>query len=212
MTQLPVIVIGAGGHGKVLIDTLQLLGRKIECAVDANPQRFGRTLLGVPIAGPESLVEQFSPSQIELVNAVGSAKELSGRRRVFDAWTSKGFRFTTIVHPTAFVSIHATLGQGVQILAGAIVQCGTAIGDNTLVNTKTSVDHDCQIGASCHLAPGVTLCGGTRVGPGTHVGTGAAVIQGIQIGSGVLVGAGAVVVRDVPDGDFVVGVPARSRR
>lgn len=207
----PVIVIGAGGHGKVLVDTLRLLGRTIQCVVDANPQRTGQTLLDAPIAGSESLLEPISPADVELVNGVGSAKDMSIRRRVFETWVGKGFRFATIVHPTAFVSTNARLGHGAQILAGAIVQCGSLVGDNCLINTRASVDHDCEIGASCHVAPGVTICGGTRVGAGTHVGTGACVIQGIRIGAGALVGAGAVVIRDVADGETVLGVPARRR-
>jgi sugar O-acyltransferase (sialic acid O-acetyltransferase NeuD family) len=130
---------------------------------------------------------------------------------VFEKFKGKGFTFATIVHPSAVVASDVALGEGAQIMAGAIIQPGSRIGMNTIVNTKASVDHDCLIGDHVHLSPGVTLSGDVRIYNGVHIGTGATVIQGITIGANSLVGAGSVVIADVPSEIRVLGAPARKR-
>ncbi len=93
-------------------------------------------------------------------------------------------------------------------MAGAVVNIGTRVKENSIINTNASVDHDCLIGAHVHIAPGVTLSGGVTVGEGSHIGTGASVMQGIEIGANVIVGAGAVVIDNIETGKTVCGVPA----
>jgi UDP-perosamine 4-acetyltransferase len=101
------------------------------------------------------------------------------------------------------------LGEGVQIMAGTVVQPGSKIGDNTILNTRSSVDHDCEIGAHVHIAPGVTLSGGVRVHDDAHIGAGAVLIQGVEVGASSLVAAGSVVIHAVPANTRVAGMPAR---
>jgi UDP-perosamine 4-acetyltransferase len=211
MTEKPVIVIGSGGHAKVLIAALQELKRKILFATDSDPVRIGSELLGIPIAGNDSLIEQQSPDEVELVNGIGSTGSLALRYRISCRWKDAGYSFATVIHPTAFVARSVQVGPGCQIMAGVVIQPGTVIGGNSIVNTRAAVDHDCQIGEYVHISPGVVLCGSVTVGDQSHVGAGSTVIQGIQIGRQVLVGAGAVVVNDVPDSVMVVGVPAKVR-
>ncbi|MBS4069005.1 MAG: acetyltransferase [Sulfurimonas sp.] len=206
--KIPVILIGAGGHAKVLIDTLLTLSAVIEGIVDADPLLVGTRVLGVPVLGGDELVNAFAPADCVLVNAIGSVGSTLLRADLFYRFRSLGYHFLTIIHPSATISSDAIVDEGSQVMAGAIIQPGSCIGMNSIVNTKVSIDHDCIIGANVHLAPGVTLSGGVRIGNGVHVGTGAIVIQGVEIGRNSVIGAGSVVLRDVPDEVTVYGVPA----
>lgn len=161
--------------------------------------------------GDDQVVLGYPPSDVRLLNGVGSTRASSARQRVFAQFKQRGYTFTGVRHPSAVISSDSTLGEGVQIMAGVILQPGASVAENSIVNTRASVDHDCRIGAHVHLAPGVILSGGVTVGDGVHVGTGAVVIQGVTIGALATIAAGAVVVKDVPAGAVVLGVPARER-
>lgn len=205
----PIIILGAGGHAKVLIDALRLLSVEILGLTDADPGKRSQLLLDVPVIGSDEEIMKSPGGTIFLVNGVGSVCVNPRRRQLFEHFKSKGYRFACVVHPTAIIAIDVILSEGVQIMAGAVVQTGCHIGINAVINTGCIVDHDCHIGDHAHISPGATLSGGVRVGENAHVGTGATVIQGIQIGRNSLVAAGAVVIRDVPDGATVAGVPAK---
>lgn len=146
---------------------------------------------------------------VDLVNAVGSAGRAERRTSAHASGAAAGLRFRTVVHPRAFVDDSAELGEGAQVLAGAVVGAGARVGEDAIVNTSAVVEHDCTVGAHSHVATGALLAGDTAVGESTHVGLGARVIQGIAIGSWCVIGAGAVVLTDVPDGATAVGIPAR---
>lgn len=212
MSDAPVILIGAGGHARVLLDALSLSGAAILGLVDKDPALIGQKVLGYEVLGGDEEVRKRAPGTIRLVNAIGSDKAMDRRRSVYETWRKAGYSFASVQHPGAIVSRHAMTAAGVQIMAGAVVQACASIGENTIVNTGATVDHDCNIGAHVHLAPGVTLSGNVHVGDGTHVGTGAKVIQGRRIGARCTIAAGAVVVRDVADGTTAKGIPAREVR
>lgn len=205
----PLVIIGAGGHAKVVIDLIECAGRTIRGLTDSDRERTGQTLYGHEILGDDEVLDKMNPATVELVNGLGSIKSTTGRRNVYERHKAKGFRFATLVHPKAIVSTRSMLAEGAQIMAGAILQAGSCIGSNTIINTGAIIDHDCQVADHCHIAPGVTLSGGVRVESGAHIGTGASVRQGICIGALSVVAAGAVVVADVPPGRLVLGVPAR---
>jgi sugar O-acyltransferase (sialic acid O-acetyltransferase NeuD family) len=204
---LPVIIIGGGGHAKVLVDVLKLQGTKLLGYTD--PSARSEPALGLPYLGTDDELRSYPPPGVRLVNGVGSVRPASNRRGVFESLKTKGYRFASVVHPSAVIASDVQLAEGVQVMAGAVIQPGSRIGTNSIVNTGAIVDHDCQIGAHVHVAPGVVLSGEVRLGEETHIGTGAAIIQGIAVGDRSLVGAGAVVVRDVPSDVTVRGVPAR---
>lgn len=205
----PVIILGAGGHAKVLIDALRLQSIEILGIADADPNKTCQLLLGVPVLGDDDEVMKYPVDSIRLVNGVGSVRVNPRRRQLFEHFKSKGYRFASVVHPSAIIAIDVVLSEGAQIMAGVVVQAGCHVGINAVINTGSVVDHDCRVGDHAHIAPGVTLSGGVRVGGAAHIGAGATVIQGIQIGLNSLVAAGAVVIRDVRDGATVAGVPAK---
>ncbi|MBZ0156716.1 MAG: acetyltransferase [Alphaproteobacteria bacterium] len=205
---LPVIIIGGGGHAKVLLDTLYLNGIEVLGIVEADPEKRGKTLLNTPIIGGDDAILIYEPGNIELVNGIGSVNLPSKRRVVFDKFKEAGFAFAKVIHPSAVIASDAEISEGIQIMAGAVIQPGCRIGKNAIINTKVSIDHDCLIDNHVHIAPGVTVSGGVRIGTGAHVGAGTTIIQGVNIGSNCVIGAGSLVIRDIPDGAKVMGVPA----
>jgi sugar O-acyltransferase (sialic acid O-acetyltransferase NeuD family) len=202
------VILGVGGHARSLLGLLAACGLRVEgCIVPSAP---GVGWPGdCPWLGDDTALDGLDPLRVALVNGLGSVGSTSLRRKVFDAARARGFAFPPVVHPSVIQTEAVTLGEGAQVLAGAILQTGVNVGENALLNTGCIVDHECRIGAHVHLAPGVTLSGGVTIGCGVHVGTAAVVIQGIRIGDGAVVGAGAVVTKDVAPGATVVGNPAR---
>ena len=203
----PVIIIGAGGHAKVLIDCLQLLGIEVLGALDKNLNKD--TILQVPVLGDDVMISEYPTKDVELVNGIGSVGNMNLRASVFIKYKKLGYDFRTVIHPSAVIARNCILGEGVQIMAGAIINTDTKINENVIVNTGSVIDHECVIGKHVHIAPGCTLSGNVRVGDKVHVGTGSKIIQGVVVGSNSLIGAGAVVVNEVLSGTKVIGIPAR---
>ena len=204
---LPVIVIGAGGHAKVVVDLLQCAGRTVLGLTDFDPDRVAGEVLGAAVLGSDEVLTDHRPEEVELANGIGSTEPPTKRQDLYDQLSARGYRFATLVHPSAVVARDADIGPGTQLMAGTIIQPGVRIGPNCIVNTGATIDHDCIIGAHVHIAPGVTLSGAVEVGDMTHIGTGASVIQGISIGTECMVRAGAVIVRDIRDGARAGSIP-----
>jgi sugar O-acyltransferase (sialic acid O-acetyltransferase NeuD family) len=212
---LPYILIGAGGHARVILDILELAERKVLGCVATNSNKGaieGNELL---VLGNDSWLSDH-PQQTTIFLAMGIGSIVGSRRdrplpreTLYLHYRAMGYDFPILVHPMALVSKSVQLQAGVQVMAGAVVQPGCKVLENATINTHATVDHDCTLGAHVHIAPGATLSGGVTVGDGTLVGVGATVLQGIRIGIGCTVGAGAVVTKNVPDGQTVVGVPAK---
>lgn len=206
---LPVIILGAGGHAKVLIDILLLRAALIAGIVAPEAEKQGTSILGIPVIGNDDVALAQGPGAIMLVNGVGSVKEPALRKHLFDTFKARGFTFAGVLHPSAVIAGDVLLAEGVQVMAGAVIQPGCSIGRNAIINTRASVDHDCTISDHVHVAPGATLSGNVVVGEHVHIGAGATVLQGVRIGKNSVIGAGAVVLQDVPEGVLVVGVPGR---
>lgn len=207
MIDARVILLGAGGHAKVVLDALS--SRDICVSGVADPGLVAQGLYswrGLDVLGGDDAVLALDPASVRLVNGIGSipgGKDV--RRELFIRYSDAGYRFLTVVHARSVVSVSASLEEGAQIMAGAIVQADTKVGPNTLINTNASIDHDCSLGAHCHIAPGVTVCGGVSIEESVHIGTGASVIQGIRLGAKSLIGAGVTVRKDVAPGVKFVG-------
>lgn len=204
-----VILLGAGGHAKVLLDVLASAGIGVKGIVD--PVLAGRNELwrSISVIGSDDDLLKLNPDQVILVNGMGSLPSSSLRHRLYSRFKEAGFQFMNVVHPSTMIGSGVKMGEGVQLMAGAIVQADTYIGNNSIINTGALLDHDCAIGSNVHIAPGAVVSGGVTIGEGAHIGTGSSIIQGISIGAGAVVGAGTVVVRDVPDRHKLLGQAPR---
>ena len=208
---LPHILIGGGGHARVLLELLRLRELSVLGVTEQDVGSF-TGLMGLPTLGSDDVILDHPAESVLLVNGVGSVASTGPRAQPFERFSDLGYDFPTLVHPSAWVSPSAVLGHGTQVMAGAIIQAGVVVGDNVIINTGAIVDHDCEVGSHAHIGPGVVLSGTVQVGVGAHVGVGARVNQGLRIGSSALVAAGSVVIRDVVDDATVQGVPARERQ
>ncbi len=203
-------VFGAGGHGRVVADAFEAGGRRIEGFVDDSPERQASGVWGRPVLSLERWLETAGRDQsAPLALGIG---DNAARQRCFERLRSKGIRISTVVHPRASVSKSAQLGEGTVVMAGAVVNPDATCGPGAIVNSGAVVEHDCTLGAFVHVSPNAALGGNVAIGDRSHVGLGASVTPGTRIGRDVRVGAGAAVVRDVADGQTVVGVPARPLR
>ena len=206
MTTKNLVIIGAGGHGKVLAATA-LAAAQWARIMFLDDCAAGGSVVGLPVLGGTDLIGgRVAPDTYQAAVAIG---DNAARRRLCGRLKTLGFALPDIVHPSAVVAPFAELGGGCAVFAQAVVQPGSRLGEGCIVNTAATVDHDCTLGAFVHISPGAHLAGGTQVGGGSWIGIGACTRQQVRIGSGVTVGAGAAVVGDVADGLTVAGVPAR---
>ena len=194
------VVLGASGHGKVVLATLLELGEEVAAVLDDDRGLWGSELLGVPVDGP---IVGAGGGGRSAILAIGDNRD---RQRLS---ASGPFRWRAVVHPTARVHPSVRLGEGAFVAAGAILQPDVVIGPHAIVNTGATIDHDCVVGPCAHVAPGAHLAGDVTIGEGSLIGIGACVTPGVNIGDWAIVGAGAAVVRDLGAGLTAVGVPAR---
>ena len=205
-----VLIVGAGGHGAVVLDILLAAGIYRPMGfIDADPAQTGNIIAGVPVLGPLNLLPKLKQKVRRAIVAIGDNRT---RRTYADKLRKEGFELVNAIHPMSHASPSATIGRNVVMAAGSIAGTLARIGDSVILNTAAVVDHECEIAEGAHLCPGAKLAGRVRVGTGAFIGLGACVIQCLYVGEESIIGAGAVVVRDVDAHDTVVGVPARSTK
>ncbi|WNL38491.1 acetyltransferase [Halomonas sp. PAMB 3232] len=211
MNAPPVILLGAGGHAKVVLDLLRFTGRTVIGVCDPILEhKPGGLWRGIPVLGGDNDLLSHVADTVELANGVGSLPGQSTRHNLHERIIALGYRFATLVHPSAVLSESAILGRGAQVMAGCVVQADVQIGEGTLVNTAAHIDHDCQLGRHVHIAPGAVLSGGIRIADNVHVGPNVTIIQGVTIGTGAIIGAGTTVLHDLPEYHQLIGQAPRS--
>lgn len=200
-----VVILGGGGHAKVVIESLRAAGHKVAAVIDADPTP--RQVAGVPVVGDDSVLSRLRGEG--LTQAFVAIGDNALRFKLARGLREQGFELVKAIHPSAVVSPSAQLGVGVAIMAGAVINAETQVGDLVIINTGAVVDHDCRLGAACHLGPASALAGGVRIGERAFLGVGVRAIPNITVGADTIVGAGAVILRDLPDAVVAFGVPAR---
>lgn len=202
ITPRSLLIVGAGGHARVLIDLLDASGQYDVVGLVDSHLPAGSLVNGFPVLGPDSSehLQSLAAQGIALAtNAVGGINDRALRSSVYSRIQSAGFSLPVLVHPSATVDRSAHLGAGTQVLAGAYVGAGAQIGADCIVNTHAVVSHDCVLGDHVTVSPGAMLAGGVRVGANTLIGMGATVYLGLTVGSRVVVANGAAVFADVVD-------------
>jgi sugar O-acyltransferase (sialic acid O-acetyltransferase NeuD family) len=201
------VLLGGGGHAAVVADMLLLSGYTLAGFLAPQARGLLQTGGAWPWLGADDTLSTLDPRQVVLANGMGNRPRrndngLGHRQRAYLAACALGFAFPPLQHPSATVARGTVVAPGSQIMAGAVLQVGTEIGENSLVNTRASIDHHCRIGAHVHVGPGAVLCGQVEIGAGVHVGAGAVLLPGISVGEGAVIAAGAVVRHAVAAGAF----------
>jgi len=207
---MQIVVVGAGGHAKVILDILLCQGTYDIIGLTDPGYKPGNTVLGFPVLGDDDVLPALRREGVTgAFIAIGDNRL---RSRLFDRVTEDGFELINAIHPRAIIAETVRIGRGVAVMAGGIINADASIGDNVIVNTGATVDHDCVIERDVHIAPGVHLGGNVHVKRRAFLGIGTAVIPEITIGEGAIIGAGSVVVDAISDYTLALGVPARPIR
>jgi UDP-perosamine 4-acetyltransferase len=203
-----VVVLGAGGHAKVVIEILRAMGERVDLCIGGADSPD--TCAGVPVVrGDEHLHTLAARGYTRAFVAIGAN---AVRRQVGQDARDAGFTLIRAISPQAVISPSARIGEGVAVMAGAVLNAEAVVEDFAILNTGATVDHDCRIGAAAHVGPQCALAGQVQVGEGSFLGIGCKVIPLVTIGRDVVVGAGSVVIADLPDHVTALGVPARVTR
>jgi UDP-perosamine 4-acetyltransferase len=200
-----VIVIGAGGHAKVVIEILREMGYQTDFCVGGHdsPDKC----MNIPVLkGDEHLYKLRDDGYRLVFPAIGENKL---REKLANLSLALGYELVNAISPFSRVSASAIIGKGIAIMSGAIVNAESEIKDLVIINTGASIDHDCCIGTCTHIAPQCALAGNVKIGENAFLGIGTNVIPNINIGDNTIIGAGGVVVSDIPSSVTAVGVPAK---
>ncbi len=195
-----VVVIGAGGHGRVVARAADACGIEVIGFYDDDAAKWGTRIDDVPVLG--SIEEAAASAGRPAVMGIGdNATRKSASESLDLDWIS-------VIHPFTSVDSYATLGRGTVLLPGSIVHRGTIIGDHVILNTKASVDHDCRVGDYVHIAV-AHMAGGSSADEGSFLALGSVLLPGVNLGAWSILGAGAVAIDDIPANSVAVGIPAR---
>ena len=201
----PVAIFGFGGHGRVLLDALIKLNKKISVIIDKNYQE-NSVLKNIKVySNEEEFFDQADYHDYDCVIGVGKIPGSNIRETIWNKLADKSITPINIIHPKAILAEHYAIGSGVQILASSVIQQNSSIGDNVIINTGSIIEHDVRINDDTHVAPGSILLGGVSVGASVFIGSGTIVREGVRIGDNATIGMGSLIFNDVPDETKVLG-------
>ena len=202
------ILVGGGGHAKVVIDAIKKSGNFDIYGIADPFLKPGISVMGVPVIGSDKKLKGLLKKGIsKACISIGSVGDCERRIAVFRKLKKMGYKFPAIIHPSAVIGNNVRIGEGSFVASGAVINPGTRIGRNAIINTRSSIDHDCEIGNFVHIAPGCVLSGSIRIGEGTHIGTGARIVNNINIGRNCFVAAGSIVTKSLKDGERFFKLP-----
>ncbi|GBF73573.1 acetyltransferase [Paenibacillus sp. 598K] len=198
------LIIGAGGHGKVLADIALKVGSWRQIAF-LDDVLYSTKQLGLDVIGLSNEAEEYI-DEFEVIVGIGNN---SIREEMQTKLEIEGAIIPSLVHPSATIGSDVTIGSGTVIMAGGVINCCSAIGKGTIVNTGATIDHDCIVESYVHVSPGVHIAGGVTVGARSWLGIGSVVSNNVSITSDSIVGAGAVVVKNILEPGKYLGLPAK---
>ena len=195
----PLILIGAGGHGKVVLDAAIKAGYSVVGFLD---DYYERNILGYRWLGKLSEFEKYVDKNIFIISIGDNILRKKISKTIEAEWAS-------IIHPSAIKGMNVIIGLGTVVMAGTVLNSCVRIGRHCIINTSAVIEHDCIISNYVHISPGVVLCGGVNISDSTWIGAGAVIKNGISICQNVIIGAGAVVVKDILQEGTYIGIPAK---
>ena len=204
-----IVVIGGGGHSKVLISVLKKL--KDYRVVGYTDIKDRGEILGVGYLGNDSSLRKLSRGGRTICAAIGIGKSEKPdcRKVIIESLKKLGFRLPSVISPDATVNEDVRIGDATVVLDGVVVNSGSRIGDAVILNTNATVEHDCIIGSFAHVAPGVTISGGVEIGENSFIGAGSTVIHKVKVANNCIIGAGSTVIKDIAASGTYVGNPAK---
>lgn len=211
-----VIIIGSGGHAKVVIDIINEINKKNKdidiIGITSKSLSVGELFFGLKVLGNDDVIEGYRDKEnYFLAMGLGGFKDNFLREKVFNSMVGLGMRFLNVIHPSAVISETVVFGQGVTIFPGVILNAEVEIGDNTIIATGSTIDHETIIEENVLVSAGVTVGAYSIIGKRSLIALGANVVSGVKIGVDVLVAAGALVVNDISDNKKVFGIPAKEK-
>lgn len=174
----PLVIVGAGGHGRVVAEAASLSGQEVVGFVDKKADGLPPAIDGIPILGDDSWLANSSSMSLGFTIGLGAPRVSQARRELFDMACTLGLTPQTVIHPSSVISPKADIEAGVQILANSVIQRDSHISSNSIINSSATVEHDCHVSRDCHIAPGAILLGGVSVGASSVIGAGSVVLPG----------------------------------
>lgn len=206
-----VIIVGDGGHAKIVIDILQEM-KQYEILGVTSKQINKQSFYGLPVLGNDDILEDYYKKGIKnIAIGIGGFKDNELRTKIFNNFLSKGYNIINAVHPKSIIANSVIMGKGVVIFAGAILNPEVKLGNNVIIATGATIDHETVVDDHCLISAGVTIGANTKIGEGTLCALGSKLISEITIGANVLVAAGAVVINDIKSNNKIFGIPAKEK-
>lgn len=200
----PLLLIGAGGHVRSCIDVIEREGRfKIHGLVGHKSEQ-GQKVFGYPVIGADADIAAIIQDIPNVLIGLGQIKSPEGRIRLYHTVKENGGVLPVIKSPGAYLSEHASVGEGSILMHGSIVNAGSTLGVNCIINTRALVEHDVSIKDHCHISTKAVINGGVSIGEGTFLGSASKVRELVKIGSRCVIGMGASVFKDLDDGSTFI--------
>lgn len=204
-----VVIIGAGGHAKVIADIIQKSEDIVYGFLDDNLKKGTIILNNENLKVIGDLNSRFTlpitQPELEFVIAIGD----NNRRKEISETKIPNIKYYTAIHPSANIALDVSIEEGTVVMANACINASTKIGKHCIINTASVIEHDNLINNYVHISPNATLCGTVKVGECTHVGAGAIIKNNTIIIDNCIIGAGATVVNDINEKGTYVGVPVK---
>lgn len=188
-----IVLIGGGGHCESVIDVIEQEGQFNIIGILDKPELLGSSVLGYSVIGSDNDLTKLAETCKHALVTIGQIKSPDLRIKLFNLATKAGFKLPKIISPSAYVSKHASIGNGVIVMHHAIVNAGAVIDDNCIINSKALIEHNCVISEHCHISTNATINGGVNIGCNTFIGSNVTTKESIFIEKNSFVRAGSVV-------------------
>jgi sugar O-acyltransferase (sialic acid O-acetyltransferase NeuD family) len=200
-----IILLGAGGHARSCIEALEMHSQFEIYGIVGLPEEVGKEILGYTVMATDRDLENLRTKCDFAIVTTGQILTADKRIELFKLGKKYQFSFPSVIAPSAYVSVHSSVGEGTIVMPGALVMPGVRIGRNCIINSKSLIEHDVEVMDNCHISTAAIINGGSVIGEKSFVGSGAILKQGVLVGSEAFVGMGTVLKRNLEAGERYLG-------